>query len=105
MNLFRILMCTCLCGNVLAAEPEREYYEPGIELPAGEGRELIVRACTRCHTLDGVPAYRKYWGYDRWLPMVENMIKHGAELNEVEKIVVTHYLARYFGTDELETRN
>lgn len=99
MNLIRILLCACLYGNVLAAEPEREYYEPGIELPEGEGRELIVRACTRCHTLEGVPAYRKYWGYERWLPMVENMIEHGAELNEEEKIVVTRYLAKYFGTD------
>jgi hypothetical protein len=94
-----ILVCPVISSGADEAQRVREFYEPGIELPAGEGRELIVRACTRCHTLEGVPAYRKYWGYERWLPMVENMIEHGAELNEAEKIIVTRYLARYYGTD------
>jgi len=30
------------------------------------------------------------------------MIEHGSKLNEAEKIVVTKYLATYFGTDSDE---
>ena len=94
-----LLSLSCLCVNGLAAEGKQDHYEPGIALPEADGKALIPRACTGCHTLEGVPAYSKYWGFDRWLPMVENMIKHGAVLDEREKIVVTQYLARHFGTD------
>lgn len=95
-----MLLLFCFsCFDVCAADNTPEYYEPGIELPQAEGRELILRACTSCHTLEGVPAYQKYWGFERWLPMVENMVEHGAKLNAEEKIVVTRYLAKYFGTD------
>jgi len=31
---------------------------------------------------------------------VENMIEHGAKLDDNEKVIVTRYLSRYFGTDE-----
>ena len=85
----------------MAADSLPEYYEPGIELPADEGRDLILRACTGCHTLEGVPAYRKYWGYTQWLPMVENMVKHGAKLDAGEMDTVARYLGHYFGKDAL----
>lgn len=94
-----LLASICLCGIVSAGEPQQTYFEPGIALPEDTGKALILQACTRCHTLEGVPAYQKYWGFERWLPMVENMIKHGAELDDEEKIVVTRYLAKYYGTD------
>ena len=99
MKVAWLLCLSGLCVNGLAAESKQEFYEPGILLPDDDGKALILRACTRCHTLEGVPAYRKYWGYELWLPMVESMIKHGAVLDEQEKIVVTRYLARYYGTD------
>lgn len=94
-----LLLLSLACLSAEAPPGEQEYFEPGIELPAGKGRDLILRACTRCHTLEGVPAYSKYWGYERWLPMVENMVKHGAKLDEEEKVIVTRYLARHYGTD------
>lgn len=96
------LILLCLLPGIWgqSARPaEQTYFEPGIGLPDADGKALILRACTGCHTLEGVPAYRKYWGYERWLPMVENMIKHGAELNAEEKEAVARYLGKYFGTD------
>jgi hypothetical protein len=98
---FRLLLAVLCAGSltVEAAEEALEFYEPGLVLPEGEGRELILRACIRCHTLEGVPAYRNYWGFDRWLPMVENMVQHGSRLSEEEKITVARYLGKYFGTD------
>lgn len=94
------LLLALLATGAQGAEPAQDYFEPGIPLPEDAGKDLILRACTRCHTLEGVPAYRKYWGFDRWLPMVENMIEHGAKLNAEEKVVVTRYLARHFGTGQ-----
>jgi hypothetical protein len=93
------LLLAGLADNVIGAEEIQLHFDPGIELPQSEGRALILRACTNCHTLEGVPAFQKYWGYERWLPMVENMIEHGARLDAEEKVVVTRYLAKYFGTD------
>ena len=100
MRLWLLSVLACLAIPVNAAEPEQDYFEPGIALPDAEGKTLILRACTGCHTLEGVPAYEKYWGYERWLPMVDNMIEHGAKLDDNEKVIVTRYLGRYFGTDE-----
>ena len=92
-------MACLFAGCLQAAEPEQAYYDPGIDLPDAAGKGLILRACTHCHDLKGVPAYRKYWGFDRWLPMVENMIAHGAKLDDEEKIVVARYLGRHYGID------
>lgn len=83
-------------GGVAAAEPAA-YFPPGIELPAGTGRELVLRACTRCHDLKGVPAFKGYWTQSQWLAMTETMIKHGARLNADEAQQVAHYLATHFG--------
>ena len=98
MRLLVLLLAGLLSQS--ASTAEQDYFKPGIVLPDAEGKALILRACTGCHTLEGVPAYRKYWGYERWLPMVENMIKHGAELNTEEKEAVARYLGRYFGTEQ-----
>ena len=95
-----LLGLICVCVNGLAAEGKKEFYEPGIMLPDDNGKALVLRSCTSCHTLEGVPAYSKYWGFEHWLAMVDNMIKHGAVLDADEKIVVTRYLSRHYGTDK-----
>lgn len=100
LKIFICLVILSFSLRLLSAEAEQEYYEPGITLPEGEGRQLVLAGCTGCHTLEGVPAFRNYWGYERWLPMVENMVKHGAELNQAEIKEVAKYLGKYYGTDE-----
>ena len=96
-----ILIFSFLLTAIVSAAAEQEYYEPGIVLPDDAGKALILRACTGCHTLEGVPAFSQYWGYERWLPMVDNMVKHGAKLNEEEKVRVARYLGKYYGTDAI----
>lgn len=83
---------------VVSAQGEEARHEPGIDLPVDEGRALLVAACTRCHDLTGLPAYRQYWNRDRWRSMVDSMVENGAPLDETGKQVVTEYLARHFGT-------
>jgi hypothetical protein len=104
MGRYYCLIVLMLAVRLQAAEPEVNYFAPGIDLPDDEGKALILRSCTGCHTLEGVPAYRKYWGFDRWLPMVENMVKHGSVLSAQESIIVARYLGRHFGTDVKEEK-
>lgn len=99
MGRYHGLIACLLSGSLQAADSGQAVYAPGIDLPDDNGKALILKACTRCHDLKGVPAYRKYWGFDRWLPMVENMIEHGAKLNDEEKITVARYLGKHFGID------
>jgi hypothetical protein len=86
-------MTACFCH---AAEAPKSY-APGIELPEGEGKVLLLAACTRCHDLKGLPAYRGYWDTSRWRSMVESMMKNGATLNPQQTGVLADYLAQHFG--------
>lgn len=81
--------------TAIAAEGRR--YDPNIDLPRSEGRELVLRACTKCHELGGLDAYRGYWNREQWLEMVVGMVKNGAELLPAEQDLVADYLTRHFG--------
>lgn len=73
-------------------------FAPVIDLPPGEGKELISIACTRCHTLEGLEAYKGYWNRDQWFAMVESMVKNGAQLDVAQMELVTEYLTKNFGS-------
>jgi mono/diheme cytochrome c family protein len=72
-------------------------HQPGIELPAGTGKDLLLAACVRCHDLRGLPAYRGYWNHERWRSMIDTMVKHGAPLNTQQADELAAYLALHFG--------
>ncbi len=74
-----------------------KHFDPNIDLPDSEGRELVLRACTRCHELGGLSAYKGYWGLAQWKEMVEGMVKNGAVLRADEQDIVAAYLTRHFG--------
>ena len=95
-------LARCLSGAAIllftsSVSAQQSYYPPGIELPAGAGRELVLAACTRCHDLKGVPAFKGYWTRQQWLAMIETMVKHGAPLNAAQAGEVADYLALHFG--------
>ena len=66
-------------------------------LPDSEGRTLVERACTGCHDLGGLDAYKSYWGRVQWKAMIDGMVKNGAVLQPAEQEVVADYLTRHFG--------
>jgi hypothetical protein len=74
-------------------------FDPNIDLPASNGRDVVLRACTKCHELGGLAAYKDYWRLPQWKAMVEDMVKNGAELLPAEQSIVAEYLARHFGPD------
>jgi hypothetical protein len=91
------LLLASMLALPCAAQEEPQSHPPGIELPDGEGKALLLAACTRCHDLKGLPAYRGYWDHTRWRSMIETMVKNGAPLNAQQTGVLTEYLAEHFG--------
>ncbi|SRR5581483_7041470 len=67
----------------------------GIQLPAGEGRDLLASACTACHGLGTIVQMRD--GPAGWKHQVENMVLRGAQLNGSEVETVVRYLSANFG--------
>ena len=91
-----LLLASVTAASCIAAEQPKSY-APGIELPEGEGKVLLLAACIRCHDLKGLPAYRGYWDNTRWRSMVESMMKNGAALDPQQTGVLADYLAQHFG--------
>lgn len=79
---------------------DMEVHPPGIDLPEGQGRDLVLAACTRCHDLKGLAAYKGYWNLPRWRSMVETMVENGAVLDSKQVSLVAAYLAEHFGPTE-----
>ena len=67
------------------------------DLPEGAGKQLTAIACTRCHNLSGLMAYKGYWNRKQWQAMVEGMVKHGAVLDAGQQQAVTDYLNSAYG--------
>lgn len=80
-----------------AESPAPRRFNPNIELPEGEGKALVLRACTQCHELAGLAGYKGYWNRAKWKEMVVGMVKHGSPLVPAEQELVTDYLTQHFG--------
>ncbi len=63
-------------------------------LPSGNGRELVVRACTSCHQADKITAV----GHtpDQWDQIIGKMIDKGAKATDSEQDQILNYLASHF---------
>lgn len=97
-----LLACSTAAGQGVASGQGN--YPPGIELPPGQHRELVLRVCTRCHDLKGLSAYKGYWNRSQWLAMVNTMSKHGAALGAGQAAGIADYLQEHFGRPDLQNR-
>ena len=94
-------MLVALLGAVAATAgaqnppPARDDTKPA-ELPAGEGRTVLERACTTCHDLGEVTKFSAFYTKDDWRDVVVTMVKYGAELREGEAAVLVEYLGQHF---------
>jgi mono/diheme cytochrome c family protein len=70
--------------------------DPGIALPAGIGRDVLLRACIDCHDLGGLELFAGFYTRADWQEMVLTMVAHGAELDAAEVEQVAAYLAEHF---------
>jgi competence protein ComEA len=70
----------------------------GAELPDGPGKEVIVRACSRCHKAEDIPSYRHT--KDEWPTIIDRMIQRGAAVADGERDMVVNYLVTNFLKEE-----
>jgi hypothetical protein len=94
------LSACALGGGSASGAPAAALSDPALaELPPGGARDLLANACTTCHDLGGLSAYRGYWGYEQWRDMVQTMIEHGAELDGGQAETLAQYLTANLGPD------
>jgi len=63
-------------------------------LPAGPGRELMIRVCSPCHSPD--LAADQQLGPAGWKSLVDQMASKGAEATDAELEEIVLYLAKAF---------
>ena len=70
------------------------------ELPEGEGKVILLRACTACHDLGGLKLFKGYYTEELWRELVVDMVKVGAQVKEDEITILAKYLAEHFGPEK-----
>jgi mono/diheme cytochrome c family protein len=88
-------LSTASPGTAAASEPEVAI-DPGVELPAGAGRDILLGACLGCHDLGGLELFSGFYGLDDWRTLVVTMQSHGAAIDAGEIEVLANYLALHF---------
>jgi cytochrome c5 len=67
------------------------------DLPDGEGKDVVVKACTSCHDTDNFTSKKNT--KDEWKAVVDTMIGYGAEIPDDQVEIITTYLAKNFGKE------
>jgi len=77
-----------------ATSPSAGVQDNHPSLPAGEGREVMIRVCSKCHA----PELAADQQFDEagWKELVDQMASKGAEATEAEFDQIVHYLAAAF---------
>lgn len=71
-------------------------------LPDGHGKDLVMRACVKCHNLKVITTKRA--SEEEWTRSVDNMVNRGAVLSDDEADEVIDYLSQNFRPAELEQK-
>lgn len=90
-----LLVSAWAVGLSAAWSPSAQGTDPKTELPDGEGKKILLRACTTCHDLDEVTKFRTYYTKDDWRDVVATMVKYGAELKDGEAEILVDYLGKH----------
>ena len=69
-------------------------------MPNGPGKEIVLRACVKCHSLKVTTSKRAT--EDEWATSVNTMVNRGAVLSDDEVDEVIDYLSKNFKPVELE---
>ena len=67
----------------------------GDDLPAGEGKDVLLTMCTNCHGLAQVTSVK--YSKKFWAAVVDDMVTRGAEGSDEDVNLAIAYLARNFG--------
>jgi cytochrome c5 len=69
-----------------------------VQLPDGNGKQVLQAACTACHGLDGV--VRLHMDKSGWEGLVSSMISNGAQVADKDYPVLVDYLVKNFGPEK-----
>jgi hypothetical protein len=69
-------------------------------LPEGEGKAILLRACVSCHDLEGLKLFKGYYTEENWRELIVDMVRVGAKVKEDEITVLARYLAQHFGAEK-----
>lgn len=83
-----------MAGLAAAAQTSSGPADEHAALPAGPGRDLVIRACSQCH----VPEVAANQQLDAagWKTLVDQMASKGAVATDAELDQIVHYLANAF---------
>ena len=84
-----ILLCVVSVATAFSSR------EPANTPVNDKARELVLEACTACHTLDRVKSQRL--SGEEWRQTIAGMLSEGVPLTDDEVTLVVDYLARNFG--------
>jgi mono/diheme cytochrome c family protein len=87
-----ILLAITLCISTYAQSNATK--PASSDLPPGNGKAAVQRACTTCHTAGTIS--RKRATAAEWSATVDEMVNRGAELSDEEIVTVSRYLAASF---------
>jgi cytochrome c5 len=79
-----------------AEQTQSQTQSPSAEpsLPNGPGKDIVLRACVKCHSLKITTSKRA--SEDEWATSVNNMVNRGAVLSDDEIDEVIDYLSKNF---------
>jgi mono/diheme cytochrome c family protein len=94
-----LIIYTLSLGGVILRAQDSSVREVGRRdwaqaLPEGEGKGLVLGACTPCHSLNSTVAQRK--SAAEWERTVRDMVARGAQIQPPEIAIITAYLAQIF---------
>jgi mono/diheme cytochrome c family protein len=67
---------------------------PGAKLPPGDGRDLVMRTCSKCHTPDIVAD--QTLDAAGWKELVDQMASNGAQGSDADFAQISDYLTKSF---------
>ena len=98
-----------LVGNVIAAaqpspapvaaQEQKPEDKPEDKLPEGEGKKILINACSECHAVSEVTKFAGSYGREEWRDLVKSMIVYGAQVTADEEDLLVDYLDTHFGKE------
>ena len=73
-------------------------FDPGVELPAGAGRDILIDSCLNCHELTALALFRGFYSSEDWRSLIVTMQANGADVYGSDVDVLADYLAQHYGT-------
>ena len=71
--------------------------KPEDKLPEGEGKKILVNACSECHAVSEVTKFAGIYELNEWRDLVKSMVVYGAQVTAEEENVLVEYLDKHFG--------